>query len=173
MTQHGTPLADIRSIPATGLRHVATTAVGDVEVTALPHPQAGYLVQVRVGGVMFRDLCSQHNGEAQALTAWKTQVAAHPAVAKVRTLTAPAKGTALAMSPAEVVVIGQALESTGTIRRGRGYAAADLKMLQAMARRGFVDLDHPIRPRSATVTELGRRLHAERTTTDQAALAAA
>jgi hypothetical protein len=164
-----TPLTAIRSIPATGLRHVATTAAGDVEVTALPHPHAGYLVQVRVGGVTVRELCSQHNGEAGALTAWKTQVAAHPAAAKVRTLEAPAKGTAFAMSPAEVVVIGQALESTGIIRRGRGYAACDLNMLQAMARRGFVTLDHPIRPRSATVTDLGRRLHAERTMTKHAA----
>lgn len=153
-------LADIRSIPNEGLLYTA----GDVEVKVVRTYGAGYVVQVRHAGVMQSDLCSQHNGEAQALTAWKTQVVAHPAVelaAPVRTLEAPAKGTATHMSPAEVQVIGEALTASGVIRRGRGFAAADIKSLQAMARRGFATLDHPIRPRSATVTDFGRQIHAE------------
>lgn len=145
-----------RRIPNTGLTHES----GNVLVTAEPTYQSGYRVQVRVDGRIVRELCSGHVFESQAVAAFNALVAQYPVEVAPR-LQPAAKGTATKMSDPEVHVIGEAIESTGTIRRGRGHAAANLRTLQAMARRGFVALDHPIRPTSATVTAYGRQVHAE------------
>ncbi|MGI5247543.1 hypothetical protein [Dactylosporangium sp. CA-139066] len=163
MTQTSTA-APIATIPAAGLVQVA----GDVEIRAFYVNGAGYKVQARRNGQL---IASQlHTFETHAIAAIEALIAEHtapeptPAAPAIPTqrLAPAAKGTQTFMSPAEVIVIGEALETTGHIRRGRGHAAADLRSLQAMARRGFVTLTgHPFRPDGAEVNDWGRRAYKE------------
>lgn len=137
------------TIPSEGLTHTAGTRRWTLKAVGC----GGYSLDVRDGTTKVDG--DYFEWSTNALHAWNTIVAQNPTA----TLQ-PAATNATVMSDPEVQIVGEALESTGTIVRGRGYAKADLRSLQAMARRGFVELDHPIRPRSATVTGLGRRTHA-------------
>ncbi|MER7280545.1 hypothetical protein ABT369_39510 [Dactylosporangium sp. NPDC000244] len=157
MTQ--TTTAPARYIPATGL----TETVNGTTVQAFWVNGAGWKVQARRDGLTVISQLHQH--DHQAVAAYNALVAEHTAPvepAPAVRLAAPAKGTATRMTPAEVVVIGQALDSTGHIRRGRGAAGADLSMLLAMAKRGFITLDGPrFRPTGGEVTDFGKRLYKE------------
>jgi hypothetical protein len=80
------------------------------------------------------------------------------ATSKPLKLAPAAKGTTTTMTdPERDVIVYATTTGDGTIRRGRGYGAADLLMMQAMARRGFVTLTGPrYRPTGAAVTVYGR-----------------
>lgn len=139
------------TIPAEGLTHTAGTRTWTLKAVGC----GGYSLDARdngrkVGGDYF-------TFSTNALSAWNAIVAENPIAAPLQ----PAAANATVMTGAEVQVVGEAIESTGTITRGRGYARADIKSLQAMARRGFVRLvcpeGQPYRPTGAVVTDLGRR----------------
>lgn len=153
-----TDTAKAITIPAAGLTHTA----GNVVITATPTAQGGYRIQVRIDGAFNAELSSGHTFETHALAAWNTLVEAYPVAAEPAVKLNTPKTGATKMSPAEVTVIGQALDSTGHIRRGRGAAAADLASLKAMARRGFITLTGPqFRPTGGTVTDWGKRIYKE------------
>jgi len=82
------------------------------------------------------------------------------ATSKTLRLQPAAKGTTTLMTdPEREVIIYAATIGDGTILRGRGYGKADIKSLQAMARRGFVTLVGPrYRPTGAVVTAYGRHV---------------
>lgn len=66
-----------------------------------------------------------------------------------------------AMSWPMARIMSEALDWwAGTVRRGRHCpetATTGLRNMRAMARRGWLELDHPIRPTLGTVTDAGRR----------------
>ncbi len=158
-----TATAKLRFIPEDG--KPVTVVVNGTEVSAKWTNGAGWTVMARRDGLtihantqpvehiavaLFNQLVEQYEAETTA-----------PADASTVKLTAP-KGGATKMSPAEVIVIGQALDSTGRIRRGRGVASASIDMLIAMARRGFITLTGPqFRPTGGEVTDWGKRIHKE------------
>ncbi len=157
-----TATAKLRFIPTEGYR----TTVGTVEIRSFFVNSAGWTVQIRRNGAF--ESAQMHAHEHLAVDAINTLLAELETPAEVEAAEAPAvkltapKGGATKMSPAEVTVIGQALDSTGHIRRGRGVAAADLGSLLAMAKRGFITLTGPqFRPTGGDVTDWGKRIYKE------------
>lgn len=53
--------------------------------------------------------------------------------------------------------LAEAASCGGQLVRGRivDYGCADLRMLKSLARRGWLTLDHPIRPQAGHVTRAG------------------
>jgi hypothetical protein len=160
-----TATAKLRFIPTEGYR----TTVGTVEIRSYFVAGVGWTVQIRRNGAF--ESAQMHAHEHQAVDVINTLVA------ELETAEAPApvklstpKSGATKMSPAEVIVLGEALDSTGHIRRGRGVASADLASLKAMARRGFVTLEGPqFRPTGGEVTDWGKRVYKETAAAAEAA----
>ncbi len=159
MTQMATTNEQL-SIPAAGLTHTA----GDVTVRAFYVNAAGYKIEVRIDGAYQPHLSSLHTfetGPDGAIAAYTARVAeATPAAvepAPAARLTPAAKGSQTYMSPAEVDLILDTLTSgTNLIVRGRGTGRADIKQLQALARRPFAQLVGPqFRPTGAVITSCG------------------
>lgn len=150
------------SIPASGLRHESGATVWTLAAVGC----GGYSLNIRTNGAKTGGDWFQFS--TNALNAWNAIVNANPTPAEtpVVRLEPAAKGTQTYMSAAEIAAIAEA--PAGVIRRGRGHGKADIRTMFAMARRGFVTLDHPIRPRIATVTDLGYRT-AKRFTAELAA----
>lgn len=144
----------IYSIPASGLRHESGTKTWTLAAVGC----GGWSLNVRVDGVKTDG--DYFTFSTNALNAWNAIVDANPAVVEtaVVRLQPAASGH---ISPAQFEIIGQALESAGTIRRGRGHAKADIRQLYAMRDARFVTLDHDIRARVGTVTAKGRKRYAE------------
>ncbi|GGM52452.1 hypothetical protein ACFFX1_55565 [Dactylosporangium sucinum] len=166
------------SIPAEGLRHEA----GDLVATVIPTPQAGYRIQVRVGGDFNADLSSGHTFEVQALRAWAALIAQFPAApvdpapaASAVRLGPAAKGTQTKVSDPGHTALAVA-ELTGSVARGGHAGQASIKVLTALAKRGYLQLTYQAGRRDArkvvtggVLTNAGRIRLAQLTTDEREA----
>lgn len=137
-----TTAAKVYAIPAQGLRHEA----GDLVLTVTPTPQAGYRIHARRNGATDPALCSGHTFEVNALRVWNALVAEHaPApieptpAAPVAKLAPVAKGTATKVSDPQHTALVVA-EINGRVERGGKVGQASVKVLTALAKRGYLTL---------------------------------
>ncbi|GAA2347446.1 hypothetical protein [Dactylosporangium salmoneum] len=168
MTQT-TTAAKIYEIPAEGL----TAQVGDVTVKAFWVNGAGFKVEARRG----RDLIasSLHTFDTHAIPVYEALVAEHtpapvepapaaeviPAAPVVR-LAAAAKGTATKVTDPQHTALVIALMN-GRVERGGKEGQFNVRVLTALAKRGYLDLTYQAGRRDArkvvtggTITPAGR-----------------
>jgi hypothetical protein len=168
MTQTTTQLL---AIPATGLEHHN----GDVVLTVHPHPQAGFLIRGRRNGAHAPELCSRHDFEYDAIRAWKRLVAEHtPAQAETPAvrLAPVAKGTTTKVTDPQHTALVVA-EMTGRVERGGKTGQVSVRVLTALAKRGYLELVYQVRtdarkvPIAGRITGPGRIRLAELTAADR------
>lgn len=153
MTQTTQPL----TIPAEGLRHEAR----DVVITAIPTAQAGYRIQVRVGGVFNAELSSGHVFETNALTEWHRLVAQHPAatITTAPTLAPAAKGVQTKVSdPGHTALV--IAEMNGLVERGGKPGQYSVRVLTALAKRRYLTLTYETGRRDARKVVIGGTISA-------------
>lgn len=130
-----TTTAAPRFIPAQGLTHLS----GATKVEAFWVNGAGWKVQARRDGLTIISQLHQH--EHQAVEAYNRLVAEHtPVVVPVSTaptLTPAAKGTQTKVSdPAHTALAVAALN--GAVQRGGQPGQASIKLINSLAKRGYV-----------------------------------
>lgn len=115
------------------------------------YPHASALAKGRAGINGAVEVPAPAQAQMASPLATEAQVRSARPLASGATLTMPERAQARCLSWASPY---------GTVRRGYASpvgATATLSQLLAMSRRGWFDLDHPIRPTLATITDTGRR----------------
>jgi hypothetical protein len=168
-----TNAAHTHSIPAEGLRHEA----GDTVWTLNTVGCGGYSLNIRTNGAKTGGDWFQFS--TNALNAWNAIADANPVEvvepAPVRTLPAPAKGTATKVSdPAHTILAVAALN--GFVQRGGQPGQGDVRLLTSLAKRGYLALQYETGRSDlrkvvvgATITRAGRVRLAELTAADREA----
>ncbi|GAA0719282.1 hypothetical protein Drose_05615 [Dactylosporangium roseum] len=157
------------TIPAEGLVHTN----GDVVLAVRPHPVAGFRIEARRNDFIAPELCSTHTFEVDARRVWAALLEQYPASpAPEPTPAAPAipaqrlapvaKGRQTKVSDPGHTALAVA-EMYGRVERGGKAGQASVKVLTALAKRGYLALTYQTGRRDArrvvtggTITGPGR-----------------
>lgn len=157
------------TIPAAGLR----AELGATVVTAFWVNGAGYKLMVRTNGLLVAS--TLYRTDTEAIAVYNALVAEHAPVrvetAAVR-LAPAAKGTATKVTDPQHTALVVA-EMTGRVERGGKTGQVSVRVLTALAKRGYLDLVYQVRtdarkvPIAGRITGPGRIRLAELTATDR------